>query len=375
MKRKKITNVLLGTVLVSNILPGVTLAQENLPVKPSSIPISAAVAKQEAPFQFGTQIRVAQLDALMILKHPYASIQDMPGMMNHYNKFRNSAQNWLDGIQSQIINVNTNMKAFKNVTTSYYDTLSNLVTHINENVQNKENFKKGINAIQARLTQKQNETRTTIANIENFKGKVQTDTSSFSVDVQNFVNKLSNADKSTRETMLGVQDRLKEKRDQVVLIMEKYNSQQAWLLFSGDLVPAGWTGLYTMAQHLLEVMKNMKELRTLLPAIESLVNRYHDLEVQLTHTGTQTTKLSVLEKVLTTFEDSISNAKTVVEDIDNSWSELNQQLNDLKSMVENNNINQQALQAKLNDFKNTVDTLARTSEEQGKVLSNMNVSE
>ncbi|PES07769.1 hypothetical protein CN488_29960, partial [Bacillus anthracis] len=222
-------SVLSSAILTSSLVP--QLASASNVNGPNLYPYSQQSNAEKAndSLQLGAQIKQTEIYALTILKAPYASIQEVPDMMNHFHTATTNARTWLDELQPQVISANNGVIAYNHAIQSYYPRLVDLALHIHENTdsnQNREDFKKGIAALQSRLNQKQKEAHTVSTNIENFRMKTQADFHRFSTDLQSRTDSLSAQDAQINLEMLHIQGQLEEKRKKLLEFVEQYAGEE-----------------------------------------------------------------------------------------------------------------------------------------------------
>ncbi|PEZ24884.1 hypothetical protein CN345_28065 [Bacillus thuringiensis] len=379
MKKKIIIgSVLSSAILTSSLVP--QLASASNVNGPNLYPYSQQSNAEKAndSLQLGAQIKQTEIYALTILKAPYASIQEVPDMMNHFHTATTNARTWLDELQPQVISANNGVIAYNHAIQSYYPRLVDLALHIHENTdsnQNREDFKKGIAALQSRLNQKQKEAHTVSTNIENFRMKTQADFHRFSTDLQSRTDSLSAQDAQINLEMLHIQGQLEEKRKKLLEFVEQYAGEEGLIYFLDNISPKSFTDLSEDFLHFTGFINNYAEVQKVYNEITPLINQYHDLKASLSTVGYQTAGLHTAAEILKTFGDSISHSQTVVANMDQAWTSLNQQLNELQGKVQNSQVTSKELTDLLKNIKDTSETMTQQSERQAAILNGLSTQQ
>ncbi|WZY01664.1 HBL/NHE enterotoxin family protein [Bacillus sp. FSL W7-1360] len=366
MKKSTIVSTLCIALLTTTLVPMDAFAKTEQVVSENRTNMVDTKNQLEAVIdQLGAQSVSMQADALTLLQQPNMSIADMPELSKYLQRTKESATNWLDTLNKRVLKTNQNMMAFGQDVESYYDTLSDLATRVNEDEQARADFARGIQYLQSVLADDQNETNETMAQLADLRQTSDYTFDKFSADVNESLTQSSSKTQEANRHIVALTMKIQQNRD--FMIASKLQRLEDFILVfrSADSL----TGLGKVYGTVISTIVNSVEVQRAADQIIDAQKEINEWESTLNEESFQLTHLNMLKQIFDNFRSHLGENEATLRIFGEGLGMLEQDMNELVQMVNKADVDVTALTAHLSQFKQTVMEIATHAEKQANTLA------
>lgn len=355
----------LSCMLTMSVLPASTFAESMKPMH--QLVQEKAVTDNE----LSTSFVLLQTYALTLLKQPAIPVNDMPSLIIHIQNAKQAANEWIEIFQPKYLHANQGIISLNEDVESYYDTLLELADGFKNNKQTKADFIRGIEYLQSSLKAAQSRIQDTIQNTTDFSTITTKELTSFSVDAQKGISKLSTSDSEAQSNIEILLRKIYENRD--FAIQAELKRMYDFVVFVNSVEDG--KNLGTIFTNIVNNIQTSEEVKNKLAEIISFQNKIYEWQGKLSTNAFNLARVKDTEQNLKNFVPAIDIGKKSLEALQNELQNLNQHLVNIKNISNDAYADSEIIKEQLTEFKKRINVMNTNAKKQEDSITKIHYQE
>lgn len=316
------------------------------------------------------QAKLMEVFALMLVKQPVIKVDaiQLPNYMNHQQKVREHANDWLNNYNKQFLESSESIANFDRTFDAYYQTLSKAAQDIKNN-ESKRNFLQGLSIVKKKMNTVHTNFNGAVIDVNKFQNVIKEDIENFKTDSDKIESILATNDKS-----------IKVLTAQIQAINHDINKDIAQIVESSTMIVGGTIQVLIGGV----ILGENPSLQNGVPIVSGIISTANgigrvtsasiDLDKQnkllakitrnLSDAQALAINLSLAKGQASNFEELIYIAKTAFENVNIEWKIFNDRVNELlESVKDKAYLESVLLKQKLDEIKTISSILSTQAKE------------
>ncbi|HDR6822744.1 HBL/NHE enterotoxin family protein [Bacillus thuringiensis] len=369
--KKLIIGTLATSIIANNVAIPQIFADGHSSIQQNNLAEDAQkkFQQQSTPYaSLGTQVKLMEVSALMLAKQPTIKVDSVPTYIDHQQKMKEHANDWLDSYNRQLLESIESIINFDRAFSTYYQTLSKAAKDIN-NDESKRKFLQGLSLIQKKMNTVHHSFNSTTTNINNFQYVIKEDVNNFKTDAEKIEEILVTNDKSIKDLTSQVQsinDAINKDIIQIIGSSAAIVGGTVQIIIGGIVVGGDpkLAGALPIVSGIITIGGGITGVAIASKDFDKQNKLLVDVTQNLSDAKALAINLALAKERTSNFVESVSNEQAAFEKINTEWKMFNDSINDLSENVKNKEyLDPMLLQQKLDEIKVASSTLGTQATE------------